>query len=110
MLFKTLNIPENKRKAIEEFVRVLKEWYGDRVKRVILFGSVARSDFSEESDIDVLVIADGISTRDVVRAAHKILLDYGEVIVPILKSSEEFARYKHHSFYRTVSREGVIIA
>jgi len=38
------------------FVKALKEKYGDRVERIILFGSVARKEDREDSDIDVLVI------------------------------------------------------
>ncbi len=105
-----LNVSESKRKAIEEFVRELKERYGEKVKRTILFGSVARGDFHEESDIDVLVIVDGVKLKDISRIATKILLRHGEVICPIVRSEEEFRARKAFSFYRTVMEEGVDIA
>ena len=50
-----------KREAVEYFVKLLKERFGGRIKKVILFGSVARGDAEEDSDIDVLVIGEGIT-------------------------------------------------
>lgn len=39
------------------------------VRAVVVFGSVARGDFHDASDVDVLVIADGLPARPVDRAA-----------------------------------------
>ncbi len=82
--------------------------YGD-IEEIILFGSVARGDFHEESDIDVLVIGDGVRTPDLVKVAHEVLLKYGEVIVPILKTRDEYSKYSDYSFYRNVKKEGIAI-
>ena len=43
-------------KIVEELAQKLREKFGDRVERVILFDSYARKKFGEESDLDVLVI------------------------------------------------------
>ena len=109
MSLQSLDIPEGKR-TIEAFVRELRERYGERVRRVILFGSVARGDYHEESDIDVLVIADDIDLRDISRIATRILLRHGEVISPIVRSEEDFQARKAFSFYRAVMEEGVELA
>ena len=47
------NIPENINKIIDEFVKGAKEILGDRVKKIILYGSYARGDYNEGSDIDI---------------------------------------------------------
>ena len=39
--------------------RELVELYGPRLQQVLLYGSRARGDFSEESDYDVLVVLEG---------------------------------------------------
>ena len=48
---------EKLRKAADEFARRVAAELGDAVDSVILYGSVARGEAGEESDIDLLVIA-----------------------------------------------------
>jgi predicted nucleotidyltransferase len=43
--------------ATDEFVRRALEKYKDKIDSIILFGSVAREEAKEDSDIDVLVVA-----------------------------------------------------
>ncbi len=101
-------IPENKRRALESFVRVLKEKYGDRIYKIILFGSTARGEAEEESDIDVLIIADGVTQKEVSKIAFQILLN-GEVISSIVEDKLQFEKYKDYSFHRNILKEGVEI-
>ena len=52
---------EDRRRRIEEaraFARRVRRAYPDA--RVLLYGSVARGDFHEESDLDLLVVASGL--------------------------------------------------
>ncbi len=104
------NLPESKRKAIEEFVRGLRKKYGDRVKKVILFGSVARGDFHEESDIDVLVIG-SITLDEVIEVSYPILLKYGELISPHVVTEEYYLMLKANrsEFIESVEEEGMVI-
>lgn len=44
---------------IKRYCEILKDLLKDRLVSVMLFGSVARGDWNKNSDIDVLVIADG---------------------------------------------------
>ncbi len=46
---------------IREFVEMLKEHFQERLYSVCLYGSVARDEAKNESDIDLLVVADGLS-------------------------------------------------
>lgn len=45
------------KEVIKEFVRSLQSFFGKNLVSIILFGSIARGDFSENSDIDILVVA-----------------------------------------------------
>lgn len=36
----------------------MKRYYGERLAKIVLFGSYARGDFNEESDVDYLVVLD----------------------------------------------------
>lgn len=50
--------------ALERFASVVRARFGDRVREVVLFGSHARGDAHEDSDVDVLVVIDDLSYRD----------------------------------------------
>lgn len=94
-----------KREALEAFLKELKEKFGDRIEEVIVFGSYARGDYDEESDIDVLIVGD-VPFNDVIEVSTEILLHYGELISPMAISPEEFRR-RNDSFILRVKREGL---
>jgi predicted nucleotidyltransferase len=84
-----------------ETLRELKEsmetFLGDRLLRMVLFGSIARGDYTDESDIDVAIIIRGL-TREL---KYQILDRVAEVefnhLMPIsalLLSEDEFNRLK----------------
>jgi predicted nucleotidyltransferase len=45
---------------LEVYVSLLKELFGDRLRSVCLFGSVARGEDTSVSDVDLLVVAEGL--------------------------------------------------
>ena len=49
----------NLRKMLLELEEMLQRVYGNKLKAVILYGSVARGTATEESDIDIMVLIDG---------------------------------------------------
>lgn len=50
----------NVRSMLEEFVKGCKEQFGKNLACIVLFGSYARGNYRETSDIDLLVIARGL--------------------------------------------------
>ncbi|HEX6383296.1 MAG TPA: nucleotidyltransferase domain-containing protein, partial [Anaerolineae bacterium] len=50
------HLAPNERLALQALVERLHLLYGDNLLRVVLFGSKARGDFDDESDLDVLVV------------------------------------------------------
>ena len=51
-----MKIQERYQRAVNEFVRRAVEKYKDKIDEIILFGSVARGEAEEDSDIDILVV------------------------------------------------------
>ena len=45
--------------AIEEMVNYYRSVYGDSIDTIILYGSYARGDYSDDSDIDITAIVRG---------------------------------------------------
>jgi len=91
-----------------------KEVLGDKLEKVVLFGSYARGDYDEESDIDIMILSD-IAPEDVNAAEDKVNdilgyidLEYGILVSFIITSSSIFHKYKNHSgFYLNVQKDGV---
>ena len=103
-------IVKGKERALQEFIEKIKEKYGDKIKKVILFGSYAREDHERESDIDVLIVGD-VSSNELVDLSFDILLKYGAYISPHVISEERFSYLERegYGFIKNVKREGKII-
>ncbi len=103
------------KKIAEEFGKEVSKLLGDKLVRVVLFGSVARGEERENSDIDVLIIVRGDSWKiqqDVSGIVLKYLLKYGVYISAKVVTKEEFEIMGdiHSPFYHEVLREGIRIA
>jgi len=96
-----------KAQALDEFLRIVEAKFADSVEEVILFGSYARGDYEEDSDIDVLIVGN-IDFDKLMDVITDILLKHGELISPVVIKPEEFKRRKD-SFIKTVLREGKVV-
>jgi len=108
----TLPLPHGVREAIEDFLQRISERAGDRVREVILYGSMARGDAGPESDVDLLVVWDGAraDARDVLSGtATDIFLRRGVDLSPHPVTLEHLAdlRAMRTAFYEEVERDGV---
>jgi len=87
---------------------------GEKLNKVILFGSYARGDFDADSDVDIFVLAD-VPQEETSRWSNSIddrlpdfLYDYELLVCIHLTSKELFDRYYHvQPYYQNVIREGV---
>lgn len=103
-------IQKRYQKAVDEFVRRAMEKYGNKIEEIILFGSIARGEAREESDIDILVVGD-VSLEELIDISFPILLEYGELISAkdMKKTYFEFLAKEGYSFVRNVLKEGVVL-
>ena len=98
----------NRVEIAREFANAIKSEY---IIKIILFGSVARGDDTEESDIDVLIIspiADKIKP-EIHKIAINIILEKDEVISPRVMTEEQFNKTDDYPFLTNVLKEGVIL-
>lgn len=89
---------------------------GDKLHKIILYGSYARGDYDSESDIDMMVLADvpenelGNYRKQINRVASKIGLANDIMITIALKDRRFFESHQEIlPFYRNVANEGVPI-
>jgi len=76
---------------IEEMSRRIRREFD--AERVVLFGSYAQGDATEDSDVDLLVVADtGLPARERYAAVRRLLADYPAAFDIVVKTPEEYAR------------------
>ena len=93
--------------------RRLDALYGDRLVRAVLFGSYARGEATEDSDVDVLVVLSGaVDSWEEYRRLSEITVDFlGEYdqFVTFVVADEERAG-RPWTFMRNVREDGVPLA
>ena len=99
----------NRIEIAREFVNAINS---DEIIRRILFGSVARGDDSEESDIDILIIIHE-DNQELESIIDKLVVDFilekEEVISPHVMTVDHFNKTKDFSFLKNVMAEGFAI-
>ena len=91
----------------------LSKFYQDQLEKIILYGSQARGDATEYSDIDILVVLkSAINSYDEIDKTSKVIadlcLEYDVVISRHFISSEKFEN-QNTPFICNVKKEGIII-
>lgn len=94
-------------RAFEKFAQEVRNTLGEGVHEVILYGSTARGEATEKSDVDVLIVLDRNAETDAVsRLAFDIGLEYDVAITPHIQTRERFEARKDYPFLQTVLDEG----
>ena len=100
-------------KIISDFRQELEKLYGDRLLKLVLYGSQARGDATEDSDIDIMVVLKSpVSPGDEIfymgEVKNQINLKYNQLI-SVLPISEEDFSYKNTPLLDNIRREGLLI-
>ena len=111
-----LNVPKNIQNIINKFLEEMTAILGNRIKKVILYGSYARGDYQKDSDIDIVAIVKGDreklqrELKKVWDISSDLELEYGTIVSPTVIPFEEFEKYKDDlPYYRNIQKEGVKI-
>ncbi|MEA3431195.1 MAG: nucleotidyltransferase domain-containing protein [candidate division WOR-3 bacterium] len=99
------------KEILKEFRKQIKDLYGKRLKDVILYGSWARGEATEESDIDMVIILEGkvVPGKEIDRMIDiitEINLKYG-VLISVYPVSEEDYSATNSPLLINIRREGV---
>ena len=109
-------MPVSMKTLLEQYTKILQKIYGKHLKSVILYGSYARGDYREDSDIDIMILLD-LSDIDIKQYRHELAgetfdfnMDHDLDIKPIAKSEAHFNKWiVNYPFYSNIHREGVIL-
>lgn len=107
------NIPKNIMKILDEVNECLEKIYGDKLKEIILYGSYARGDFTDGSDIDLLILLQDM--RDPCAEIDTFSGEIGQIdlkydtLISIIPLDEPEFRVRRLPLIMNVKNEGILI-
>lgn len=107
---------ENKQDIILEFSRQIRDMLGNNLTKVILYGSFARGDYAENSDIDIMILTT-LTDKEIEKIENMIFdlafdfqMKYFVDINVVIKNEEQFNYWLGAlPFYDNVQKEGIIL-
>lgn len=107
---------ETLEKLKNEVEEAAKQLLGDKLSKVILYGSYARGDFDSESDIDFALISTvpnidiSLYNDRIGEISGQLGIKYVAVVSLIIISTETFDKYRNVlPFYMNIIKEGIVI-
>ena len=99
------------RDILAELRRRFEAFYGERLVKMMLYGSQARGDAEPDSDIDVLVVLKGKVSpcqeiSQTIDDVAEVSLDHNAVVACVFVSEEQFGR-EQSPLLLNVRREGI---
>lgn len=82
-----------------------------RPQKIILFGSAARGEMNRHSDVDLLIVKDGVRSLDVMKEIYMNLEGVGVAVDALVATSEHVERYRdsHCLVFKPALQEGRVI-
>jgi uncharacterized protein len=107
-----IELNRNQKEAIARYLEILSQIYREQISKVILFGSVARGDFSPESDIDLLIVTanGGQNLKDEISmACFDIMLETEVILSPLVMDEETYEWHKKYRdpLYNQIQKDGI---
>lgn len=101
---------------LKKYISILQNIYGDALTKMVLYGSYARDEANEYSDVDIMVFLD-VPPEDERAKISELLdvtfdfnMDNDIDIQPVPKSNATFKKWENVlPFYKAVNEEGVVI-
>jgi uncharacterized protein len=97
---------------LEDLKAEIKAAVGDKLFELILFGSYSRGDFTEYSDVDLLILVDPMLARQEMRKVDDLIASYSlkyDVVISGLVYPEEIYRKFNTPFLLNVKEQGIAI-
>ena len=102
---------------MQNFAKSVRKMLGDSLDSVIVYGSFARGDYSELSDIDVMLLV-SLGEEDIKKISDQIsdlafdfMMKYGVDISPVITNTDHFNYWVDNlPYYRNIRDEGVSLS
>lgn len=101
---------------IDLYVDEIKKIYGVHLRKIILYGSYARGDYRQDSDVDIMILLDMSDmelkaySKQLSYMTYDFNMDNDIDIKPIVKSENHFRKWViNYPFYANIDKEGVVL-
>lgn len=109
-----VNLLPNEKKAVREFLAAMSLAYGETIQSASLFGSKARGDWTQDSDLDIVLVVAGDDRqirREMIHLLSEVELKY-DVLLDVRVISA--ARWQYYAdikagLYQNITRDAVPI-
>ena len=102
---------------VKRLADIYRDTYGDSLDRVLMYGSYARGEQNEFSDIDIVAIVRGErrelqeQLKTVWDISSDLELEYETIVSPTVIPFDEFELYRDDvPYYRNIANEGVAVS
>ena len=109
-------MPKTMYSLLAQYLAEIQNIYGSHLKSVILYGSYARGDYTEDSDIDIMILVDLANEEldSYLDSLSEIGFQYNVKhdiwIMPVVKNIEHFQHWvSAYPFYQNIQSEGVTL-
>lgn len=103
-------------RILQKMAETYQNVYGEALIKVLMYGSYARGDFDQDSDIDLVAIVRGErqqlqnKLKSVWDVSSELELEYETIVSPTVIPYDEYEQYREDvPYYRNIAREGVMI-
>ena len=108
---------EKIQEVVQKFAEEVKRIYGTKLMEIILYGSCARGDFANDSDIDIMILLNvpeediNSERKRIYDVSDRLDLEYDVVLTPVFQNYQGYEKYMSVSvFYQNIEKDGVKIA
>lgn len=108
---------EEKRDILKNFTEKMEALFGGSLNKIILYGSYARGDYKENSDIDIMILTSmsDDEIRIIENQVYDIAYDYqlsDNIMISVnIKNADHFHYWLGAlPYYDNVEKEGVVLA
>ena len=109
-------MPQTIHTLLIQYLLEIQKIYGTHLKKVILYGSYARGDYTPDSDVDIMILVD-LSAEEMETysdALSELGFEYNVQhniwMMPVVKNQQHFYHWaSSYPFYTNVQKEGVVL-
>ena len=107
-----VRLKSQEKEILVQFKVKVEKILGDRLDRLVLFGSRSRGDEEPDSDFDLLATVRSLQKTDRERifdVAAELLLEYDTVLAVLVLPAEDFTEDRYFYLYENIQKEGQVV-